>query len=385
MPLTRRTLEAVALVIAAAVVATMLMLLARADGLKLENGQPLFGDFVAFWSAGRAAVEGDAARVYDPDFIAALNREAVPEARYVAPWRSPPQFLLLIAPFGLLPYAAAAITFLLLSAALYLYAARKLLPDARALIFAATAPAALYHLGTVQTGLLVAGVSGLALHWLDKRPRLAGALIALLSIKPHLAVLWPLLLAFTGRWRAFAAAALASIAFATLAGLAFGFESYARFFENLAPSQAIVRDQSISTPAYASLYANLVGLGVPDALAIALHAASAIAALLVAALIFRRGARETQGAALCAAMLLISPYLYFYDFTLFAVGAALLGAPRTRLETAAVILAWGAGLSLVLGYLAPLPLCALAAWLVLIAAFKRAGSAALRPAPTLRT
>jgi hypothetical protein len=92
-------------------------------------------------------------------------------------------------------------------------------------------------------------------------------------------------------------------------------------------------------------------------------------------------ALAAQGAALCAATLLMSPYLFFYDFTLLAVGAALLGAPRDRFELVAAVLAWSAGLSIALGYLAPLPLCPLAAWAVLTAAFRRRGSAAPRSAP----
>jgi hypothetical protein len=74
------------------------------------------------------------------------------------------------------------------------------------------------------------------------------------------------------------------------------------------------------------------------------------------------------------------PYVYFYDFTLLAVGAALLGAPRDRFELTALIGAWGAGLSLPLSYLAPLPYAPFAAALVLVVSARRE-SAAARPAP----
>jgi hypothetical protein len=89
---------------------------------------------------------------------------------------------------------------------------------------------------------------------------------------------------------------------------------------------------------------------------------------------------SVQGAALCAATLVASPYMFFYDYTLLLVGAALLGAPRNRLEIVALVFAWGAGLSLPFGYIQPVPLCPIAAWLVLLAAFMRAGSAATHPA-----
>ena len=87
------------------------------------------------------------------------------------------------------------------------------------------------------------------------------------------------------------------------------------------------------------------------------------------------------GAALCAATLLVSPYLFFYDFTTLLIGAALLGAPRSPLGYAAAIFAWGTSLSVALGQIVVLPICPLAAWLVLITAFMRARSAVPLPAP----
>ncbi len=423
MHLNRRAFGIAAIAVALAIVGVMAWLLMGAHGLLLANGQPLFGDFIAFWSAGRAALDGRAADVHDVATIRAYHHLAVPSVAYVAPWNSPPTFLLLAAGLAALPYPIAALVFLGVGAAVYLVAARKLLPGA--MIFALTLPAALYHLGTVQTGLLIAGVSGLALYWLDRRPIVAGALVSVLAIKPHLALLWPLLLALSGRWRAFAAASAATAVFILAAGLAFGFEAYGRFFENLAASQALIGGQRITTPAYASLYASVLGFGGPQWLAVGLHALSALAALIVVVTLFRHGAppfpprqgtggadaqtlqehrrpshpsrtsfatpspggegMREQGAAMCAATLLVSPYLFFYDFTLLAVGAALLGAPRDRFELAAAVLAWGAGLSIAVGYVALLPLCPLAAWVVLIAAFRRRGSVAAHPAPARRT
>ncbi len=376
MPLRRRAYELGAALVALAILAAMASQLAGASGLVLANGQPLFGDFISFWSAGRAALDGHIDRIHDRQLIFTYHQAAAPGVRYLAWWNSPPTFLLMVTPLALLPYPAAAVVFLAAGAALFLFAARALLPDARALVFAATLPAAVFHLGTVQSGLLIAGVSGLALYWLDRRPARAGAMVSLLAIKPHLAIMWPLLLALSGRWRAFGAAALGTIAFAGLAALAFGPQSFLRFFDNLAAAQTIVGAQRLATPAYASLYGNLLDAGAPPVLAALLQGASALAAVAVAAWAFRRGERESAGAALCAATLLISPYLFFYDFVLLAVGAALVGAPRDRLERVALVMAWGAGLSLPLGYIASIPLGPIAAWLILLVAARRARAAA---------
>jgi hypothetical protein len=230
--LPRRVFELVAVAVAAAILATLLMLLSRADGLVI-GGQPMFGDFIGFWSAGRAALDGHADQVHDRALIFSYHQLAAPGVQFMAWWNAPPTFLLVVTPLALLPFPVAAIVFLAGSGAVYFVAARKLLPDTRALIFAATLPAAVFQLGTVQTGLLIAGVSGLALYWLDRRPLAAGALVSALAIKPHLALLWPLLLALSGRWRAFGAAMVGTAAFVGLATLVFGPESFVRFIENL--------------------------------------------------------------------------------------------------------------------------------------------------------
>jgi hypothetical protein len=373
--------------IAAALVQLAIMgaRLAGAHDLLLANGQPLFGDFIAFWSAGRLALAGRAQAVHDIAAIHAQHLIAIPDLSVVAPYHSPPTFLLLLTPFAALPYPAAALLFLALTAALYLYAAHKILPGARAMIFAITLPAALFHLGSVQTGLLIAGLSALAFVWLDTRPRAAGLCIALIAIKPHLALIWPLYLLITRRWRVLAYATGFMGALVLAAGWAFGFDSYTRFLENLPAAQALLSQGRISSDTAASLYANLIGLGAPHGFAVAAHGASALAALIAAALVFSRNDKSASAAALCAATLLLSPYLYFYDLTLLAIGAALLAKPRDRFELAAQILAWSAGFTLALGALITLPLAPLAAWTLLFASMRRAGIWASHPAPAPRT
>lgn len=382
--MTRRVLEIAAVVVCLSMIGVMIVRLTGAHGLLLKGGQPLFGDFIAFWSAGRATLEGHVAQIHDRIFLARIQQSVIVGMHVVAPWNSPPPFLLLLAPLALLPYPVAAVAAILLSGALYLTAARKWLPDTRAMLFAVTLPAAFYHLGTVQTGLLIAGLNGMILWWLDKRPRLAGALIGLLVIKPHLAVLWPLLLAVSGRWRTFVAAAASTVALVAIAGLLFGFDAYPRFFHNLAASQDLVAGVHVPRQTFGSLFGNLLAARLPMPIAIAAHTISATCALGAALLCFRRGDLRTQGAALCAATLLMSPYLFFYDFTLLGLGAALLWPPRDTFDSGAMVLAWLSALSVAFSYFLPLPLCPVSAWLVLIAALRRAGIAGPRPAPALQ-
>jgi hypothetical protein len=384
--MTRKLFEISAVVITIGLLLVFAQRTLGVHGYRLASGQPLFGDFIAFWSAGKAALEGHVAQLHDRVFLAHIQQSTIVGMKVMAPWNSPPPFLFFVIPFALLPYGPAAVLWLILTGALYLFAASKLLPDKRALIFAVTLPAALYHLGTEQVGLLIAGLNGLALYWLDKRPRASGALVGMLVIKPHLAVLWPFYLALSRRWTAFVAAAVSLTVLVVAAGLVFGFESYRRFYDNLGPSQNLIASLGVGKQTFGSLFGNLLALHVPMPYAIASHAVSAVLAFAAALYVFTRKVDwRVQGAALCSATLLLSSYLFFYDFVLLGVAAALLAPPRNKFETAAMVFAWLAGMSVAFSYAIPLPLCPFSAWLVLIASILRARSEAQRLAPAPQT
>ena len=382
--------EAVAIAAACFVAYAMLTKLEGARGLMTKEGQPMFGDFLAFWSAGTLALQGKVAMVHDPVFIHHFQTQLIPGLPVVSTYNSPPTFTLLAQLLGLMPYPVAAIVFLVMSWIVYFIAARKLLPDWRSMLFAATCPAAVYEIGSIQTGLLIAGVTGLALAWQDRRPLVAGSMIALLAIKPHLAILWPVYLLVTGRWRMFIAAAISTGAFIAAAALTFGIDSYTRFLTNLDYTQKLISEKHVSVATFGSLYGNLIAANVPHPIPMIAQGISAACAVLVALVVWRKGDVASQAAAFCAATMLASPYLFFYDSTLLALGAAFLGAPRNKLEFLAFAASWAAGLSVAIGFIFPLPVVPLCSWLLLIAAARRGafswlriGAPRLAPAPQM--
>ena len=141
--MTRKIFEISAVVIAIGLLIVFGYRLLGLRGYLLPTGQPLFGDFIAFWSAGKATLEGHVAQLHDRVFLTSVQHAAIPGMRVMAPWNSPPPFLFFVIPFALLPYGPAAVLWLVLTGALYLFAASKILPDKRALLFAVTLPAAL--------------------------------------------------------------------------------------------------------------------------------------------------------------------------------------------------------------------------------------------------
>ena len=267
-------------------------------------------DFRSFWHAAGLILEGRAEAVY------ALQPSSIGD---LMPLAYPPPFLFLIAPFGLAGFGTAFLAWVVGTGLLYLLASR-----APARLALAHPPAAV-NATIGQNGFLTTAILLLAAHNVRSRPLLGGALFGLMVIKPQLAVLVPVALAAGGHWRAFAAAALSSLALLALAVLVFGLGSY-RGFLDVMPQYAAMLDAGRWPWAnVASPFAFMRWFGAAPSAAYAVHAA---AALVGAFLVWRawRQDWDSKIPILAAAALLISPYLFTYD-------AVLLIAPIAWLAT----------------------------------------------------
>jgi hypothetical protein len=280
------------------------------------RGKPLGYDFMAFWSAARLAMGGQAAAAFDGPTIAAVQHAAVPFRPDIwFPWHYPPTFLLVVAPLGRLPYPAALVLFVAGGVALWAALVRQLLVDRRMWIIAAALPAGLINLLDGQNAFLTAALAGFALLLLDRRPGAAGVLVGLLAIKPHLAVLFPLALWAERRWSTIGAAAATATALAGASLLAFGEESWTAFLRHLPVSQAMADAGAVPWGTMPSAYVFARSLGIPLGAAWALHIAVALFAAFAVGRAWRnRAARaEAKAAVLVAGSLLVSPYLFYYD------------------------------------------------------------------------
>ncbi len=177
------------------------------------HAQVKAADFYVFWTAGRHW-----AAPYDPALITALQSQFHFDGRL--PFVYPPTFLLVAWPFGQLPLSLAYPLWTGLSAALFMFAAARLLQPAWLTLALFIVPPVVLAISPGQTSLIVgaAAISGFQL--LKTRPALAGALFGLAAaIKPQAMLLAPLVL--WGEWRALRWAAITGLSLA-LASLAFG-------------------------------------------------------------------------------------------------------------------------------------------------------------------
>jgi len=318
------------------------------------HGKPVGYDFITFWSAARLALTGDPASAYDRSAIAAMQHLAVPAmGDTLFLWHYPPTFLLLVLPLGLIGYPAALLVFSGATAALWAALARALFHDRRAWLVAAATPAGLVNFLDGQNGFLTAGLAGFALLQLDRRPRLAGTLIGLLAIKPHLAALFPLALIAGRRWQTLIAAALSTTLFTAAGVAAFGPHTTIAFLRDLPTLRDIVDHAGLPWGQMPSPYVLMLSLHAPALAAAAVQGAATIAAAICVWHAWRRAAVpfEARAAVLCTGSLLVSPYLFTYDWTWLALALGFLAVLGMREgfrpgEREALFAAWVAPLVL---------------------------------------
>jgi len=174
---------------------------ALSDGLIDRNGKPLGTDFSNVYAAGALTWQGKPADAYQPE-LQHNAEKAVFGGREVPfyGWHYPPFFFAVAFAVAAVPYAVGLSMWLVVSFAAYLATLRAILPRPETLLVASAFPAVFINAGHGQNGFLTAALLGGALHWLDRKPWLAGILIGVLAYKPQFGVLIPIALLAGRRW-----------------------------------------------------------------------------------------------------------------------------------------------------------------------------------------
>jgi Glycosyltransferase family 87 len=297
--------------------------IAASDGLIDRNGKPLGTDFSNVYAAGSLTWQGRPAEAYQPALQHAAEKTVFGgrEVPFYG-WLYPPFFFVIAFLVACLPYAWGLALWLAASLAAYLAAMRAILPCPETLLIAAAFPAVFINIGHGQNGFLTAALLGGALHWLDRRPWLAGVLIGLLAYKPQFGVLIPVALLAGGRWSTIGAAvatiaALLAVSFVTLGG-----GVWQAFADSMTFTQTVVLEQGgIGWEKIQSVFSamRMWGAGVHLAYAVQIALALMLAASL-AWLWQSNAAFELKASALATASLLATPYVLDYDLVALAVG-----------------------------------------------------------------
>lgn len=299
---------------------------------------PLYTDYTPTYAASLLVSEIPAENLYRPRAMTEAGRRAahvmygdISERQAggvgFAPWMYPPTFILVIAPLAYLPYLLSWCIWLIATAVPYLAAIRQILPAPLAWPFALAAPPAFFNAMYGQTGFLTAGLIGLGLALLDRRPLWAGLLIGLASVKPHFGVLVPLALIAGGHWRAFAAATLTVIGTIAASVFAFGDDPWFGFIGTSLFNLGGFAAGAYNFQAMTTILSSLRLAGFTQETAWLAQSASAALMAIVVTWTWRCGrarpdTRGLQAAILCLATPLALPMTYLYDLVLVVPAAA---------------------------------------------------------------
>jgi alpha-1,2-mannosyltransferase len=314
-----------ALVAVSGLIVLMLLVGTRGGTAADPWGRPLGPDFSSFWVAGRLALADAAAAAWDPVAHGVAQHDYFPtDAGYNGDYYGfyyPPPFLLVLLPFAMLPYGLAISAWIVATSAGYLACLRQLVQRHWSVTLPGLAfPALLINAEHGQNGALSAALLAGGASLLDRQPRLAGACLGLLSIKPQLALLAAPALLAAGRFRALAWAGASAGVLCLTSWVLLGGDSWRAFlthgpFALVALEEGLVGDaKMVSSFAGARLLGASVGTAwVVQAIV------SAIALVAVAGVARRRPGAFAEIATVGVAACLVTPFLLDYDLMIVSV------------------------------------------------------------------
>jgi hypothetical protein len=229
--------------------------------------------------------------------------------------------------------------------ALFLASVRLIVPRRGSVVLAAASPVVLCSATLGQNGFLTAALIGSALALIDRRPLVAGALVACLTYKPQFGLLIPVALICGGHWRVFLSAAIATAVLIAISVPAFGADAWSAFFSSIGVAyQNTLVNAALSVAKLQSAYGLALVLGGGTSVAWAVQLLVAVPVTAFVAWLWNSSASiDLKAAALATGTVLVTPYVLIYDLAILVVALAFLA--RTGLSK------WEASAAVVAGLL----------------------------------
>jgi hypothetical protein len=284
-------------------------------------------DFMGFWAYPRFA---PVRAIYDPDAMMRFQQALYPGYKSFYPFTYPPDFLLACSWLRWFDYDAARDVWLLTGLAVFAAAGLAMFRGKMLPVLALLAsPAALLCIVLGQSSFFIGALLLGGLAVLPRRPVLAGVFFGLLTLKPQMGLLLPVLLLVRGETRAILAALLTAGALVALSCLALPPELWRQWLVSLPGIQRDYFSGGANLNIMITPAANLLALGLTPRLA---GFAQLLCGLGVAGLVAwmaRRGYYPSTVAVLLLGTLLAQPHAYAYDAVLVPAAMALCLTPTT--------------------------------------------------------
>jgi Glycosyltransferase family 87 len=299
-------------------------------GIFVQSGHVIGRDFANFWVGAKLHAEGLATRAYDvfayqPEVDRLLTH--VGRAYAWAPgdfpqiymWSYPPTAALLMEPLAWFSYVSAYVLFLILTFALYSAVVLKAAPvGTRAVALVALLAASSTHFVVLigHNGFVTATLLLGAVLLADKRPIVAGMLLGILTVKPHLGLFIAPILLIERRWTMIAAASATASALIGLSLACYGAEPWVAFFTKTGPlvNEAMRDFGGFQTYVMVSVLtsARVMGIGYEAAMALQVAIATLVI-VLGCRLVPRLRTMEERVLVIALGTFLTTPYAFNYD------------------------------------------------------------------------
>lgn len=301
------------------------------EGIHVNRSTLIGRDFVNMWHGGREVRASSARDVYDREAYRDTLKQRIGIGGIYA-FSYPPHMLMLAVPFGMLGYIPALLLWTLFGIGLFWFAARPWLRAAELPSWSILVlPGALINLWAGHFGFVIGGLALMGFWHTGKRPLYAGAAFALMTIKPHLGALVPILLLMKGYWRVVAAAAVGTLALIAASILTLGFQTWRMWIGSTISFQmSLVERQSRAEFIHMMpTVGRAMRQVTTDAglISAAQYSVAMIAIVLVIWLARRVNSLRNLGLASQVATFLILPYVFVYDMVIFSL-IALVAARR---------------------------------------------------------
>jgi arabinofuranan 3-O-arabinosyltransferase len=302
-------------------------------------------DFANYWLAGQLIYEGKVSLLFSDmqSYMAQLSAHigSLVQPRY---WSYPPHYLFFMIPLGYLTYYQALAAFMFVGLIFFLLSSRVFTGKLTATKMTLLLPFILCQFFVAQNGFLTGGLFLLSLGWREKRPVLSGVALGLLTIKPQLGVLLPVLFLVEKRYTAISSAIVTTCLLVLSSILVFGQDAWISYIEISLPFMKAVmwKWQGLFLMLMPSLFASLRSLGVDPTTAFTVHILCAAFTLAGFALYFYlKRSIKLDAYIIIILTFLLSPYFFVYDIgPLMVVAAALVDTtPDMRTKIIAAIVA----------------------------------------------
>jgi alpha-1,2-mannosyltransferase len=291
-------------------------------------------DFMVFYTAARACLDGHLPLIFDGDaFTAQINSRFggwFSRPLDFHPWVYPPLFLLVVTPIGILPFSIAFTLFLIVSFVSLNCAVRCFIPPgyqrwlcAASLILS---PATAFTIAVGQNSFMMTALLVGGFGLITRAPVVSGILLGILICKPQLWLLVPVALLAARRWKVFAITIATAGFLVAISLIVFGIDAWLEWLKLMFGASPQYRHWlQFGRLNGQSAYTDAVLLGAPETVASAVQVLVTTLCAALVAWCFRLSGlrRDLQLAVLLTATVLAAPHSSNYDAVMVTVAVTI--------------------------------------------------------------